>query len=165
MENESNPKSKETNGTSLIYNKKANQIKTLLTTIKEYEDYADSFEGQSSSTTVQRCVMYILVNKSIKLSSGKIASQVGHAVQKTTQRCLGTTKWVSYIHGGMPKIVLKVPTEEQFVTILDQTKSIYKSYVVDEGRTQCAWGTVTAVGYDPLFENEIPTCLKKLTLY
>ena len=65
--------------------------KSLLTNvIREYKDYEDSFEGQLASTTTRRCVMYILVNKSVKLSSGKIASQVGHAVKKTTQRCLRT---------------------------------------------------------------------------
>ena len=136
----------------------------LSTIIKEYGDYEDSFEGQSPITE-KHCVMYILVNKSIKLSSGKIASQVGHAVQKTTQRCMNTSKWGTYIYAGMPKIVLKVTTEEQFIAILDQTKKINKSYVVDEGRTQCASGTLTAVGYDPLYEDEIPDCIKKLSLY
>ena len=134
-------------------------------TIREYEDYVDSFEGQLALNTAPRCVMYILVNKSVKLSSGKLASQVGHAVQKTTQRCIGTAKWESYIHGRMPKVVLKVLTDEQFIDILNQTKSICKSYVVDEGRTQCKPDTVTAVGYDPLFDNEIPMCFKKLYLY
>ena len=156
----------DSNSTSLSCTKKATQsISVLTTAIREYEDYAASFEGQSTSTTVRQCVMYILVNKSIRLSSGKVASQVGHAVQKTTLRCLDTDKWVSYIHGGMPKIVLKVSTEEEFIAILDQTQSICKSYVVDEGITQCKPDTVTAVGYDPLFENEIPTCFKKLSLY
>jgi peptidyl-tRNA hydrolase len=136
----------------------------LSTIIKEYGDYEDSFEGQS--TTIEKhCVMYILVNKSIKLSAGKIASQVGHAVQKTTQRCMNTTKWGAYIYTGMPKIVLKVPTEEQFISIMDQTKKINKSYVVDEGRTQCSPDTLTAVGYDPLYEDEIPECIKQLSLY
>jgi|SaaInlV_150m_DNA_4_1039716.scaffolds.fasta_scaffold18882_2 peptidyl-tRNA hydrolase len=156
----------DSNSTSLGCNKQVNQIQSLLTSvIREYDDYIDSFEGQLTSPTTRRCVMYILVNKSVRLSSGKIASQVGHAVQKTTQRCLGTGKWISYIQGGMPKIVLKVSTEEEFVDILNHTKSIYKSYVVDEGRTQCKPDTVTAVGYDPLFDNEIPACFKKLSLY
>ena len=135
----------------------------LLNIISEYEDYADSFEGQLALPKY-RCVMYILVNKSVSLSSGKIASQVGHAVQKTTQRCIGSRKWKVYINSCMPKIVLKVPTEEKFIEILDQTKSIRKSYVVDEGKTQCNPGTVTAVGYDPLYEKEIPQCFKNLGL-
>jgi len=77
--------------------------------------------------------------------------RTGHAVQKTTQRCLGTQKWVHYVQGNMPKVVLKVPSEELFVAILDIT---YFN-VVDEGRTQCPPGTVTAIGYDPLFDTEI----------
>lgn len=134
----------------------------LASAVTEYQDFADSFEGQQSST--RKCVMYILVNKSVKMSPGKIAAQVGHAVQKTTQRCSNTRKWRAYVGNGMPKIVLKIPSEELFVSILDQTKNIWKSYVVDEGRTQVAPGTVTAVGYDPLFENEVPSCLKRLKL-
>ena len=92
----------DSNSTSLGCNKQVNQIQSLLTSvIREYDDYIDSFEGQLTSPTTRRCVMYILVNKSVRLSSGKIASQVGHAVQKTTQRCLGTGKWISYIRGRL----------------------------------------------------------------
>jgi len=58
-----------------------------------------------------------------------------------------------------------MPTEEQFVSILDQTKKINKSYVVVEGRTQCSHNTLTAIGYDPLYEGEIPECIKHLSLY
>ncbi len=134
----------------------------LAAAIPEYADFDDSFTCQGTSD--KRCIMYILVNTSVKLNSGKIAAQVGHAVQKTTQRCLGTSKWSSYVQRSMPKVVLKVPTEELFVTILDQTKHIKKSYVVDEGRTQCASGTVTAIGYDPLFDGEIPSCIRQLKL-
>lgn len=134
----------------------------LAAAIPEYEDFAASFAGQGTSN--KRCMMYILVNKSVKLSAGKIAAQVGHAVQKTTERCVGTSKWTSYVQSSMPKIVLKVPSEELFVSILDQTKHIKKSYVVDEGRTQCLPGTVTAVGYDPLFDKEIPQCFRQLKL-
>jgi peptidyl-tRNA hydrolase len=136
--------------------------KMLAAAIPEYHDYTRSFEGQQQNSI--KCVMYILVNTSVKLSPGKIAAQVGHAVQKTTQRCINTMKWQHYICACMPKIVLKVPSEELFVSILDQTKNIFKSYVVDEGRTQCAPGTVTAIGYDPLFEKEIPSCFKSLKL-
>lgn len=134
----------------------------LTAAIPEYEDFDDSFIGQGGSN--KRCIMYILVNTSVKLSAGKIAAQVGHAVQKTTQRCLGTSKWVAYVQGSMPKVVLKVPSEELFVAVLDQTKHIKKSYVVDEGRTQCPPGTVTAIGYDPLFDKEIPQCIRQLKL-
>lgn len=135
----------------------------LAAAVTKYEDYADSFVGQSSTST-QCCVMYILVNASVKLGKGKIAAQVGHAVQKTTERCVGTDKWTAYVHGSMPKVVLKVPTEEEFVTILDLTRAIRKSYIVDEGRTQCAPGTVTAVGYEPFFDEEVPPCFKTLKL-
>ena len=137
---------------------------SLSSIITEYRDYPTSFEGQSTDPNTKACKMYILVNTSVKLSAGKIAAQVGHAVQKTTTRCINTRKWSEYVRASMPKIVLKVPSEELFVSILDQTKCIFKSYVVDEGRTQCAPGTVTAVGYDPMYETEIPSCFKTLKL-
>mgnify|MGYP006411299213 CR=1 FL=1 len=136
----------------------------LLSSIQTFHDYAASFEGQEPSSE-NNIKMYILVNGAVKLGRGKIASQVGHAVQKTTQRCVGSDKWSQYIHSRCPKIVLKVPTEEIFNDILEQTRHLTKSYVVDEGRTQCAPNTVTAVGYDPLFDSEKPDCFKQLKLY
>lgn len=137
---------------------------SLSSIITEYRDYPISFEGQSVDPRTKACKMYILVNTSVKLSAGKIAAQVGHAVQKTTTRCINTRKWTEYVRSSMPKIVLKIPSEELFASILDQTKHIFKSYVVDEGRTQCPPGTVTAVGYDPLYETEIPSCFNNLKL-
>ena len=136
----------------------------LLSCIQTFDDYGASFQGQEKSSE-DNIKMYILVNGAVKLSRGKIASQVGHAVQKTTTRCLGTKRWTQYIRSRCPKIVLKVPSEELFIGILQQTQHIMKSYVVDEGRTQCAPNTVTAIGYDPLFDSEIPDCFKQLKLY
>ncbi len=132
----------------------------LLSSIQIFNNCAASFEGQKLKNNIK---MYILVNGFVKLGRGKIASQVGHAVQKTTRRCVGSDKWSRYIRSRCPKIVLKVPTEEIFVQILNQTKHLTKSYVVDEGRT--THNTITAVGYDPLFDSEIPDCFKHLKLY
>ena len=61
--------------------------------------------------------------------------------------------------------MLSVPTEEKFVEVLDQTKKLGKIYIIDEGLTQVPKNSVTVVGYKLLYENEVPTTIKSLSLY
>ena len=99
------------------------------------------------------------------MTPGKVAAQVGHAVEKLTLACQKTQHFKVFRACGTPKIVLSVPTEESFIEILDQTKKYNKVYIIDEGLTQCPKNSVTAVGYSLMYENEIPYIFKKLSLY
>jgi peptidyl-tRNA hydrolase len=136
---------------------------TLTNVVQEYADFPESlFMAKPVS---KKAYMYLLVNSSLKLTPGKVASQVGHAVEKITQKCSKVHNYKAYLNNGMPKIVLSVPTEENFISILDQTKQLFKVYVVDEGLTQCPQNSVTVVGYSPIYESNIPPVFKKLSLY
>ena len=58
-----------------------NSIMKLSEAIKTFPDYNESFYSQIKLSE-EPYVMYIIVNKSLPMKSGKIASQVGHVVQK-----------------------------------------------------------------------------------
>ena len=135
----------------------------LTEAIREYEDYQES-GGTASEENIK---MYILVNAYTGLQKGKMCAQVGHAVSGMTEIMLkeNRKKWKKYTRSGSAKIVLKVTSEEDFIDILDQTKSLRKCYIVDAGKTQCASGTTTAVAYTPMHSDVTPSCIRTLGLY
>ena len=106
--------------------------------------------------------MYIVVNSDLKLSVGKICSQVGHAVEGVVINCRGNKKrWQAYKNSGSAKIVLKAD-QQSFDELLECS---YKKFIVtDAGKTECLEGTITAIGFAPLFENEVPDSIRSLKL-
>ena len=106
--------------------------------------------------------MYIIINSDLKLSVGKICSQVGHAVEGVVINCRGNKKrWQAYKNSGSAKIVLKAD-QQSFDEIL--ASSCKKFIVTDAGKTECLEGTITAIGFAPLFENEVPDSIRSLKL-
>ncbi|CAH6420143.1 Peptidyl-tRNA hydrolase 2 [uncultured virus] len=97
--------------------------------------------------------MYIVVNNSVKMDKGKIAAQVGHAVMMATEYMIQIDDHLyrKYKQGGMTKIVLKADKE----TIDDLEARFTNIFVVrDAGRTQIAAGTLTAIAFLPMTENQ-----------
>ena len=140
--------------------------KSILTqAVQEYTDFLESSNKHVYRHCSKKCYMYILVNKSLRMTPGKVAAQVGHAVERLTLACHNSNIYKDFRACGTPKIVLSVPSEEQFIQVLDQTKKYNKVYVIDEGLTQIPKNSVTAVGYYLMYENEIPPILKNLSLY
>jgi len=106
---------------------------------------------------IDKIYMYILVNNDLKMTKGKIASQVGHVVGLITEDIL--TKYYES-HKGIPdsylrytnwkangegKIILKA-TEEQIKKLVGEKESIY---IIDEGKTQIEKGSLTVIGFYP----------------
>ena len=94
------------------------------------------------------CVMYILVNTSLKMKKGKIAAQCCHGACRTTRflESLGSKKplyYKNWINFGETKVVLKI-TSEQIQDILKkyqlnsntQINDLWCVSVVDAGKTQ-----------------------------
>jgi PTH2 family peptidyl-tRNA hydrolase len=129
--------------------------------IQKYRDFQFSNLSFHSSEDLK---VYILINGSLKLSKGKIASQVGHAIQLLTENLGNSNIWKKYKHSGIAKITLQVPTEQEFIEILDETKDIFKVYVIDAGKTQCPENSLTCVAYIPLNKKEVPRCISNLKL-
>lgn len=140
--------------------------KSILTqAVQEYSDFLDPCDKYICKTYSKKCYMYILVNKMLRMTPGKVAAQVGHAVERLTLACHNSGIYKAFRACGTPKIVLSVPNEEHFIHVLDQTKKYNKVYIIDEGLTQIPKNSVTVVGYYIMYENEIPPILKTLSLY
>lgn len=101
--------------------------------------------------TQENLKMYILVNDTLKMGKGKIASQVGHAVSQVTEHCVLTSPelWRTYITIGAPKIVLKA-TEEQMKEIILATQHMkYTAVIIDAGHTQIPSNSITTLAFLP----------------
>jgi len=136
----------------------------ILSILEGYPDYKDSFEDQDKVVD-ENYVMYIIINGSVKMQKGKIASQVGHAVHKLIEYLVSKKPKIlkKYNNNCCPKIVLKTDDVYELIRIMDSTKNIFKTYVVDEGRTQIKKDTLTAIGY--IFRDDmIPKCISSLKL-
>jgi peptidyl-tRNA hydrolase, PTH2 family len=102
-------------------------------------------------------VQYIVANKGLGMSAGKLAAQVGHAVQKglelTISKAGGVkefkTLMAEYNATGHTKIVLEARDTEHLSAFREYAKSRgYDSWlVIDEGRTEVAPHSPTALGF------------------
>jgi PTH2 family peptidyl-tRNA hydrolase len=112
--------------------------------------------------------MYIFVNNDLGMGKGKIAAQVGHAVQKITDRILRDhfvrnddtaykiyTEWIQM---GAKKVVLKVNTVElEKITTIGGCCKIH-----DAGHTQIPSGSLTVVAFLPCLPVSEFDCYKLL---
>lgn len=93
--------------------------------------------------------MYILVNSSLSMTKGKIAAQVGHAVQKYMERLFDKKEnhndYLKWTNNGSKKVVLKA-TQEQLEYLKQFDDAII---VIDSGHTQVPPNSLTVVAYPP----------------
>lgn len=90
---------------------------------------------------------YIVINDSLKMGKGKIASQAGHAVAMMAEHvvCNEQALWGRYKACGQPKIVLKASQEQ-----MDEIAQAPGAFVVrDAGRTQISENSLTAICFSP----------------
>jgi peptidyl-tRNA hydrolase len=101
-------------------------------------------------------VQYIVVNKALGMSAGKLGAQVGHAAVKGFQMSLkeyhdldSLTPIEEWDRTGHTKIVLEARDTEHLLTFREYAKSRgYESWlVIDEGRTEVAPHSPTVLGF------------------
>lgn len=107
-------------------------------------------------------VMYLIFNKDLKMSKGKIAAQAGHAVAGVLNMFLlnmftkmtKEDKYWEWVQGSQTKIALRADLE-QITNICDQaTKfNLFNYLVKDEGRTEVEPGSFTVLGLQPIEKN------------
>ena len=108
-------------------------------------------------------VMYIFVNDDLKMTKGKIASQVGHVVQKIVESIYhnvipnNTNKKYKEIHNnyilwnnGCKKIILKA-TKQELINLQEEHNSFS---IYDAGKTQIEPNSLTCVGFYPSCYNQ-----------
>ncbi len=116
--------------------------------------------------------MYILINNSVKMSTGKVVAQAGHGVSEMTEILIQRQpqKWKLYKSHNQPKISLKCP-EVVLKSLLDQygnsraNNDIFCVSVIDAGRTQIEPGTLTAIVFSPMSKACAPKEFDNLKLY
>ncbi len=92
----------------------------------------------------------IVVNRSLKLPKGKLSAQVAHAaVAAFIEASMDAKK--KWLENGMPKVVLRVESEDELFNILSKAKKnkIPAVLIEDAGRTVVQKGTVTCLGIGP----------------
>lgn len=112
--------------------------------------------------------MYILVNEDIKISKGKLAGQVGHAVMSYVYhkavKPLSEGRKIKSLDEYMKeqkKIILKCPQWK-----LEELESEGEHAVIrDKGYTQLQPNTLTCVNYGIMTPEELPDWVKELKLY
>lgn len=118
-------------------------------------------------------VMYIIVNKDLKMSKGKIAAQCCHSACKVVEEFMrreynsNPSGWLDmyfqqWLKGSYAKIVLKA-SEYEMNELIKEHPLIVR-YTRDEGRTQVKAGSLTTLAFFPLPKSEIPEKLKELKL-
>ena len=98
----------------------------------------------------------ILIRQDLQLGKGKACSQAAHAAVEAVLR---SEKEIikQWREQGMPKIVLKVPTEKELKKYNQVAKDsgLVTALITDAGRTQIAPGSTTALAIGPDKEEKI----------
>ena len=121
-----------------------------------------------------RPVVYYVVNTSLEMSAGKIAAQCCHVNTSIVRLMTSQSKiphiYNAWTHDGETTVVLAA-NEEQFNAIFEEfkdkkTDSSFREpimkYQTDAGRTEVKPGTITVLGFTPMFKHEAPECIKSL---
>lgn len=115
--------------------------------------------------------MYLIINNSLQMKKGKIASQVSHVACRITrhlERLHERPKYYDYwLDNGEAKIVLK-SSEKLLLHLIDKysnkNKRLWCYYIRDDGRTQVKHNSLTCVGFCPIDKENIPNEIKSLKL-
>lgn len=111
--------------------------------------------------------LVICVNTSLKMSAGKMASQVGHASEKACRfsfsNYVNHKAWKST---GSAKIVLAAQNSEHLIEIQNQAKKLKlkTSAIRDAGLTEIEKGSFTALAIGPAKKEEIDKITGKLSM-
>jgi len=107
----------------------------------------------------------IVVRTDLDMGKGKIAAQTSHASIAALRHAKeeDADEWDSQ---GMKKIVLKVSSEKELLSIFEQAKNarLPVAIIKDAGLTQIESGSPTAVGIGPAEDEEIDKITGKLKL-
>jgi PTH2 family peptidyl-tRNA hydrolase len=107
----------------------------------------------------------IIIRTDLKMDKGKIASQCAHASVSAFIES-GKRKQDAWLNQGMKKIVLKVKTKKELLSMCRKAKAAKLKCVIitDAGRTQIEPGTMTALGIGPDSDVKIDKVTSKLKL-
>lgn len=95
----------------------------------------------------------IVFRSDLKLSKGKAAVQAGHAAVSAAEEARKHKRewWEAWLNEGQCKIVVKVKSEAELLSLKEQAKEMALpcALIVDRGLTEIPPGTVTCLGIGP----------------
>ncbi|HEY7777846.1 MAG TPA: peptidyl-tRNA hydrolase Pth2 [Nitrososphaeraceae archaeon] len=110
----------------------------------------------------------IVVRKDLRMGTGKIASQVGHAAVLGVEESRKSNKlWLkNWFEEGQPKIVVKVNDLEELLEVLKDAEALRVPVIVvhDRGLTQIPSGTLTCICLGPAPSDIIDKVTSELKL-
>lgn len=130
--------------------------------------------GKVGAMNPDEPIMYIIFNKSLKMSKGKVAAQAGHAVgmviRDLEQEIMGLDRiYIEWHMGSYTKVALSVPDEPSLKALYSSfnNNSFITRIVQDEGRTEIEMGSYTCMAIEPMTKSHplVERYLSKLRLY
>ncbi|WP_156509905.1 aminoacyl-tRNA hydrolase [Rossellomorea aquimaris] len=117
--------------------------------------------------TKRDLVQYFVVNKELKMSTGKTAAQVAHAATLSTIELMQRTSpfqdrqedFVEWVQTGMKKIILKGKQSE-----LEKLEKRGYFSIHDSGLTEIASGSLTVIALPPMEKSHAKEFIGHLTL-
>ena len=95
----------------------------------------------------------IVVRVDISMSTGKLASQVGHAAVSAAEKARKNKWrwWNIWIKEGQMKVVLKVNSSTELESLCKKAKKLDLpcEQIIDRGLTEIPPGTITCIGIGP----------------
>ena len=109
----------------------------------------------------------IIVRTDLNMGRGKIAAQCSHAAIQAMFKT--EEKFPEYVDAwleqGMPKVVLKINSFKEMVTLFQKMKKTLPCAVIsDAGKTQIKAGTKTCFGCGPVLASEVNPFIKEMKL-
>lgn len=142
---------------------------------KDMVDKSIVVDSRSQNLEDLAVTMYFVVNTSLKMGKGKIAGQVGHAVETLIEDLIQkpTQGYINWKYSLRRKVVLKA-TEDEIQSFLKDAGKQQKNnktinndsfiMVRDAGLTQIDPGSLTVLGFVPMEARNRPAILKNLKL-
>jgi len=118
----------------------------------------------------ENCKMVIVVRSDLPMGRGKTAAQCAHAALECCRQTFNNEKrqlmFKSWLQNGQPKIVVKIPNEEELLTLANkaQRAGLITAIIKDAGLTQIKPGTITVVGIGPGSNEVIDSLTSRLRL-
>ena len=107
----------------------------------------------------------IIIRTDLKMGKGKLAAEAAHVSISAFLKAREEDK-KDWVDSGMKKIVLKVETEKDLISVFQKLKKekLPVEMIADRGLTQISPGTKTAVGCGPIEEKKIDGITGKMKL-
>ncbi|KAH7911233.1 peptidyl-tRNA hydrolase PTH2-domain-containing protein [Hygrophoropsis aurantiaca] len=117
------------------------------------DDIADGDLGAVKARMMQQCKLVLVVRTDLKMTSGKIAAQCGHATLACYKALMRTNPGLvqHWERTGQAKIALKGSSEDELLELEAIAKSLNlcARSILDAGRTQIEAGSRTVLGIGP----------------